>query len=188
MSTVPGCRHLNIFSDITDALGYIHGKELLHNDIKPHNIILGGVNRGAVLCDFGIATYPSYPGPNNGGTPNYIAPECLMGWNKRSFHSDIFAFGVTMLFVTGQIPLPQGTWAITDVTEKTEARQDFMSWLQFLRTAIRGVPERWRLMKEMLRYNAEERIKIEALSEQVRILATKRPGGYSQQGQLLLPA
>lgn len=67
-----------------------------------------------------------------------------------------------MLFVTGYIPLPRGDWRIADVTKKTLAREDFMSWLASLQTAIGKIPERLQLMREMLRLERGHRIKAEA--------------------------
>jgi serine/threonine protein kinase len=76
-STVPESRHFCIWSNISDAITYIHGEGILHNDIKPDNIILGSETRGAVLCDFGVSTFSTEL--STGGTPSYIAPECLIG-------------------------------------------------------------------------------------------------------------
>jgi serine/threonine protein kinase len=69
VSTVPESWHFGIWSNISDAISYIHRKGILHNDINPANIIFGPDSRGAVLCDFGLAT--SSTEPSNGGTPNY---------------------------------------------------------------------------------------------------------------------
>ena len=111
-------------SDAVDSLLLYAGlsmiREILHSDIKPANIIPRPDSCGAVLCDFGLAL--SSTEHSNGGTPNYIAPECLRGWDERSFPLDVFAFGVTMVFVTGHVPRPQGDWCIADITKKTVAR------------------------------------------------------------------
>jgi hypothetical protein len=40
-----------------------------------------------------------------------------------------------------------------------------MSWLALLQTAIGRIPERLQLMRDMLRFEREHRIKAEALSE-----------------------
>jgi hypothetical protein len=93
-----------------------------------------------------------------------------------------------MLFVTGHIPRPQGDWRIADITKKSVARQDFMSWLALLQTAVGRIPERFHLMRDMLRFERTHRIKAEALSEQVKTLAQQQAERYSQQDRLLLPA
>jgi hypothetical protein len=83
-----------------------------------------------------------------------------------------------MLFVTGHTPLPQGHWRIADVT-KALARQEFMSWLASLQTAIGKIPERLQLMREMLRFERGHRIKTEALSKQAWTLAQQQAEHYS---------
>jgi hypothetical protein len=93
-----------------------------------------------------------------------------------------------MLFVTGHIPRPKGDWCIADITRRSVARQDFMSWLALLQTAIERISERFHLIRDMLRFERGHRIKAEALSEQVKTLAQQQAERYSQQGQLLLPA
>lgn len=50
---------------------------------------------------------------HNGGTPSYIAPELVV--RQRNQASDIWAFGVTMLFVFARLPLPSQSWKIQDL-------------------------------------------------------------------------
>ncbi|CAI4218545.1 unnamed protein product [Parascedosporium putredinis] len=93
-----------ILRDIANALHYIHGRNLLHNDIKPSNILYS-TEEGATLCDFGLATY-TREAPALGGTPYYVPPE-FIGRKIRGAPSDIWALGVTMLYVLRKIALPE---------------------------------------------------------------------------------
>jgi hypothetical protein len=93
-----------------------------------------------------------------------------------------------MLFLTGHIPRPKGDWCIADITRKSVARQAFMSWLALLQTAIGRIPERFHLIRDMLRFERAHRIEAEALSEQVKTLAQRQAERYSRQDKLLLPA
>ncbi|CEJ89228.1 hypothetical protein VHEMI05083 [[Torrubiella] hemipterigena] len=95
---------LRIVKDIAGALSYLHGREKVHNDIKPANILYDP-ERGAVLCDFGMSTATSKP-PTGGGTPYYIPPE-FIGLKSRGPPSDVWALGVTLLYTLGKIPLPE---------------------------------------------------------------------------------
>jgi hypothetical protein len=63
-----------------------------------------------------------------------------------------------------------------------------MSWLASLQIAIRKIPERLQLMREMLRLARVHRTEAEALSKQVRTLAQQRAERSSQQDRLLLAA
>jgi serine/threonine protein kinase len=76
---------------------------MVHNDIKPANILYS-VERGAVLCDFGLSTHIKNP-PTTGGTPYYVPPE-FIGTKLRGTPSDVWALGITMLYVLGKIPFP----------------------------------------------------------------------------------
>ncbi|KAG5981140.1 hypothetical protein E4U55_003250 [Claviceps digitariae] len=95
---------LRILRDIAGALGYIHGRRLVHNDIKPTNILYSP-ERGAVLCDFGLST-PASNSPSSGGTPYYVPPE-FIGTKQRGPPSDVWALGVTMLYVLRKITFPE---------------------------------------------------------------------------------
>ncbi|KAK0657932.1 kinase-like domain-containing protein [Cercophora newfieldiana] len=92
-----------ILHDIASALHYIHGRGLVHNDIKPGNILYSR-ERGAVLCDLGLSTYAKNP-PTTGGTPWYVPPEYI-AVKQRGAPSDVWALGVVMLYVLGKTPFP----------------------------------------------------------------------------------
>ncbi|KYK57478.1 serine/threonine protein kinase-like protein [Drechmeria coniospora] len=92
-----------ILRDIADALHCVHGRRLVHNDVKPANILYSP-ERGAVLCDFGLST-PASNSPTTGGTPYYVPPE-FIGKKVRGPPSDVWALGVTMLYVLRKIPFP----------------------------------------------------------------------------------
>jgi eukaryotic-like serine/threonine-protein kinase len=83
---------------VVDALRYIHDQQLVHRDIKPHNMLVGP-NNEILLGDFGIAV-PSYSGASRStlydfeGTVLYAAPEQLQGKPRRS--SDQYALGVVV--------------------------------------------------------------------------------------------
>jgi serine/threonine protein kinase len=79
---------------ILRALRYIHGKRVIHGDVKPQNVLLGDVvfaphGREVKLGDFGWATRVVADGRTGviGGTPNYAAPEMLL---KTGYGFEVF--------------------------------------------------------------------------------------------------
>ncbi|KAH0499092.1 hypothetical protein TgHK011_006308 [Trichoderma gracile] len=93
----------SVLLNISSALVYLEEKGIVHHDIKPHNIAHSPA-RSAVLLDFGqAATVKSY-GPH-GGTPAFLPPE-FFNAGVRGLSGDVWAFGVTMLYVLGKTPMP----------------------------------------------------------------------------------
>lgn len=92
---------LDWMKGVTAALVHIHRRGIVHNDVKPANIIVspgaGSSPRGsAKLIDFGIAT-SSWHRPNaaSSGTPHYLSPEAVHGHHTTS-SSDIYALGLVI--------------------------------------------------------------------------------------------
>lgn len=107
---------LEWLEEVTKILKFIHNKNYLHRDIKPHNIMLNE-DRQLVLIDFGAAThrnllYKAYAITiysimlflkKDNITDGYTAPE-----QNRSYctpQSDIYALGKSFIFLlTGKSP------------------------------------------------------------------------------------
>jgi serine/threonine-protein kinase len=90
-------RVCDVMSQLSEALDYAHSKGVIHRDIKPANIIIdpqGGVK----ITDFGIARLETSDLTHEGqllGTPNYMAPERILG-HKVDHRTDIFSLGVVL--------------------------------------------------------------------------------------------
>ena len=63
---------LNFMNQIADALTYIHGKNILHLDVKPSNVLLRESGE-AVLIDFGISKRYDESGEQSSTTPVAIS-------------------------------------------------------------------------------------------------------------------
>lgn len=96
----------NLLRDIGSALDFIQDKQLVHGDVKPDNI---GFEEGRyILLDFGICrsedVFAEESTPT--GSLRTRAPELLLGSQKHSHASDLWALGATVYnAVTGRFPL-----------------------------------------------------------------------------------
>ncbi len=98
---------LDIMEQLTSAMAHAHHFEIVHRDIKPHNILIR--NDGVVkVTDFGIATATSATAITHTnsvlGSVHYLSPEQARGGiaNKQS---DIYSLGIVMFeLLTGRQP------------------------------------------------------------------------------------
>ena len=108
---------------MASALAYLKTKNILHNDIKPANILYDR-DRGPILVDFGLAT--DNISTHSGGSPWYLPPEFL-NERKRGHKSDVFALAVSALYLSKRLPLPEVTererrWDIDAVHERSSPK------------------------------------------------------------------
>ena len=107
---LPEFLHLAI--QITDALGKVHQKNVIHKDINPSNIVLNPQTGQLKIIDFGLSTIlsqenPSLKSPNFlEGTLAYISPEQTGRMNRSlDYRTDFYSLGVTFYeLLTNQLP------------------------------------------------------------------------------------
>lgn len=86
-----------VFMQLLNAVAYIHRCGLVHNDIKPENIIITRTDNDVKLIDFGLADSDAhYLLRTLGCTPSYASPELLARQKDIDARSDIYSLGVIM--------------------------------------------------------------------------------------------
>jgi serine/threonine-protein kinase len=95
-----------IGSQVCSALNVAHGYDIIHRDIKPHNIMVQPDGNSKVM-DFGIARANNANLTQTGsvlGTAYYVSPEQAQG-KPLSTATDIYSLGVVLYeAATGQVP------------------------------------------------------------------------------------
>ena len=90
-----------VLNDILDGMDYLHHRGILHNDLKPDNIVVNA-NGAARIIDFGLSVSEDsvYAGAV-GGTCGYSAPEVLQGDGSAGAASDIYSLGLIINLLFG---------------------------------------------------------------------------------------
>jgi tRNA A-37 threonylcarbamoyl transferase component Bud32 len=102
--------------EIALALEATHAAGVLHNDLKPANVVLLEASTDEAprlkLVDFGAASIAGDGQDADDltiGTPHYMAPERVIG-RAADARSDVYALGVVLYeMLTGQVPFTGGT-------------------------------------------------------------------------------
>lgn len=156
------------YDDIREGLTYVHGKGVIHRDLKLQNILIGPDGR-AVITDFGISRIFDPDGGNEAivdpvqtivnmqdgkspvmGSVGYMAPELEMGVAATA-KSDWYALGVIAY------RLLTGTWC--------DARTNISDVLQTYD------PVWMKLLPGLLHSNPEGRVCLSYADEREKILA-----------------
>ncbi|MDL5157556.1 serine/threonine-protein kinase [Actinomycetospora termitidis] len=95
-------RTLRLLDQVADALDAVHDHGLVHLDVKPANVLVGGATTGgdhAYLADFGLthrgATGHRTRGGDFLGSPTFAAPEHLRG-EPVDARTDLYSLGCVL--------------------------------------------------------------------------------------------
>ncbi len=100
---------------IAEGLEYMHGKKLVHRDVKPENIVLGDKDGSFVqLIDFGMTLRTGTHVSRVCGSIPYTPPEICNASDDAGFYvdpsCDVWSVGVLLFcMLTGSFPWEQAT-------------------------------------------------------------------------------
>jgi predicted ATPase/serine phosphatase RsbU (regulator of sigma subunit) len=97
---------------IADILGNLHMKDIVHRDIKPHNILINQKTKALKITDFGISAAITHENDEVYnpdfilGTLSYMSPEQTGRINRTvDYRTDLYSFGITLYeMITGTLP------------------------------------------------------------------------------------
>ncbi len=134
---------MNIFRKICDAVDFAHSRNIIHRDIKPHNVIVGRYGE-VLLMDWGLALYIGDPDKEEDfsqkealkdilaltnekkniiqGSPAYMSPEQAGGDSLQlDKKTDIFLLAATFYHIL-TLAAPYTGENLKDVLEKAKRR------------------------------------------------------------------
>lgn len=134
--------------DISRGLNYIHSKNIIHNDIKPANIMIQKGTFIPKIIDFGLSCVGIDDEEignycvKNVGTPLYLAPEFFEPHGFKNPASDMWALGVMLYkMASGSYPFmaPDRKQVLDKIRNADTTYQNINTTNQLLNQVINGL-------------------------------------------------
>jgi len=110
---LPEATAKNMFAQMLNSIGYLHGQGIAHRDLKPENILLKSADSDIIkLSDFGLSRILDEGSfmKTVCGTPQYVAPEVLTRATKEGYGKavDLWSLGVILyVLLSGTMPFEE---------------------------------------------------------------------------------
>jgi len=161
--------------EIARALGAAHERQIVHRDVKPHNILIGAEG-GAKITDFGIARTLTEEGMTIAGrvlgTTDYVSPEQALG-HPVTGQSDLYSLGVVLYeMLTGDVPFHGDSPVAVAMKHVREEIPDVQRQRPELSAATAAVVDR-AVAKDLSRRYADAPEMLAALEEVLALEASR---------------
>lgn len=119
---------LGLFRQFAVGLQHMHSCHVVHADIKPPNLLLHKLPDGRLrgcIGDLGVAELvpPGSLGVGPRGTAGFKPPECMGRNGYYGYPGDVYAYGITMGMLAGNISRPRRVLLCAQAAMNTEGSQ-----------------------------------------------------------------
>lgn len=84
-----------VISELLSVTAYLHRRGVIHNDLKPENLLISRSGQALKLIDLGFADNDTFVKKALGGTRKYASPELLSG-ARVDARSDVYSIGLLL--------------------------------------------------------------------------------------------
>ncbi len=135
---------LQIVLEVGAALAFAHARDVIHRDVKPHNVLLAP-DGSPKLTDFDLVRAADTTGGTRTamlGTFLYASPEAMVDARQAAEPADVYGLGMTALFALHGGDLPADVlWDVPELVAGLEVSEGCRRVL--LRAVARKVGDRW---------------------------------------------